>query len=479
MFNRDRPFYYLQCAGSGLVKMRQLAFVVCFLILFLFVSTGYSIEPVVIEFFFYEPCPTCPKLREEYETYLHNSQLVDDIEKDYGSKVSVKRIHFYSEEGLEKIEQYGIRIDDWNAIMINYETAFVGYTNEIYVREIVDAYLSDSAHDVAIIKVISSSSSVEIGESINITVTAKNLGIETESLNVHAYCNDTLIGTQLVTGLRPDHEFSLIFVWNTTDQTSGHYVIKAEAESVSNETKLANNVYVYGEIEVTTSSSAGLPAMFMLAFSFGFFETFSPCLIILLSFISSYTIGEMSSFAESFSKVMIFGTGFLSATLLLAVALGLVFLSMPTLQYSLTWVVCIFALVFGLNLLGVLKISSKIPLQSKPIIRKLARKYVITYAGLFLLGFAFYFLDPCIAPIFVSMMPLVLPKMLLFTLFVFSLGAIIPFIGIGIFAGSVSKLARITYKHRVKVRAVSGLILITYALYLIVSYLLQANQISF
>ena len=51
-------------------------------------------------------------------------------------------------------------------------------------------------------------------------------------------------------------------------------------------------------------------------------------------------------------------------------------------------------------------------------------------------------------------------------------GAIIPFIGIGIFAGSVSKLARVTYRQRFLIRAISGLILIGYALYLIVFYLL-------
>lgn len=171
---------------------------------------------------------------------------------------------------------------------------------------------------------------------------------------------------------------------------------------------------------------------------------------------------------------MIFGTGFISATLLLAIAFGLVFLSTPILQHSLTWVVCVFAVVLGLNLLGVLKIPSRIPLQSKPLLKKLAGKYAITFAGLFLLGFIFYFLDPCIAPIFVSMMPLLLPETFFFTLLVFCLGAIIPFIGIGVFAGSVARLVRSTYRQRFKIRAISGLILISYALYLIVFYLIPS-----
>jgi len=54
----------------------------------------------------------------------------------------------------------------------------------------------------------------------------------------------------------------------------------------------------------------------------------------------------------------------------------------------------------------------------------------------------------------------------------FCLGAVIPFIGIGVFAGSISKLARSAYRHRFEIRAISGLILISYALYLTIFYLI-------
>jgi len=450
------------------MDMQQFALALCLFVVLSYVRVGYSMEPVVIEFFYYRPCP-CEA--EQYALYEHNGHVVNNIQIMYGSGVLVERIYFYSEEGEMKTGEYGIGIEDWNAIVINYERVFLGYVNETYVGEIVGAYLTDSVHDVSIIRVTPSSSTVGIGERINITVAAKNLGIENESFNVRLYCNETLTGTQLATDLCPNREISMIFVWDTTNQAFGEYIIKAEAEPVTNETKLANNVYVYRGIEVRSSSS-GLVAWGVLAFSFGFFEAFSPCLIVLLSFILSYTLGETSHFKESFLRVMVFGMGFISATLLLAVALGLLLLSTPSVQYFLTWIVCIFAVVLGLNLLGVLRIPSKMPLQSKPLIKELARKYVITYAGLFLLGFTFYFLDPCIAPIFVSMMPLLLPETLFFTLLVFCLGAITPFIGIAVFAGSVSKLARGAYRHRLEIRAIGGLILIIYALYLVFFYLI-------
>lgn len=566
--------------------MRRLTLVFCILLLFLFVRVGHSLEPVVIEFLWYEPCSACPGQQKYYEIYLHNRRIVNDIQRDYESIVSVERIEFFSEEGRKKLDQYGINLteymDYWNAIVINYEVIVNGYANETRVREIIDSYLTpihDVAilsvvpasssvsvgevldinvtvknegeegesfnvtlycnssvietrfinlepatedilvfhwetqnvtggyyllsaqadivqnetdvddnlfddgivevrepsapptirHDVAIIKVEPSKSRVEVGEKLNITVTVMNLGTETESFDVDIYCNESLIGTLTVTSLSPNEVVPKIFVWDNINQTSGNYTIKAQAEQVANETNFDNNVYVYdGKIQIAQSSSSDpltFVAMLAGAFLLGFFETFSPCLIILLSFVLSYTLGEEPHFKESFSKVMIFGIGFVLATLLLGIAFGLFFFSMPVLQYSLTWIVCVFAVIFGLNLLGLLKA----PFRTKPLIRKLARKYVITYAGLFILGFTFYFLDPCIAPIFFAMLPLLVYEVLPLILFVFCLGAIIPFVGIGIFSGSVSKLTRFTYRQRFRIRAISGLILVGYALYLIIS----------
>jgi cytochrome c biogenesis protein CcdA len=55
---------------------------------------------------------------------------------------------------------------------------------------------------------------------------------------------------------------------------------------------------------------------------------------------------------------------------------------------------------------------------------------------------------------------------------VFSIGVMIPFVGIGLFAGSISKVARGTYRHKSLIKGISGLILIGYAAYLIVTSLL-------
>jgi cytochrome c biogenesis protein CcdA len=267
----------------------------------------------------------------------------------------------------------------------------------------------------------------------------------------------------MITGLTSNETHLVFFIWDTTNKNPGDYSVRVTAESVPDEINLLNNALAYSKIRVK-ASPLSLIAMLVLALSIGFFETFSPCLIVMLSFILSYAMDNTSGYGASFLQVMLFGAGFVSAVAFLGLAFGLVFLSMPTLRISITWAVCIFAILFGLNLLGL----SKMPFETKPLIKKLARKYVVTYIGIFALGFVFYFLDPCIAPIFVSMVPVMFSGALPLILFVFCLGAIIPFVGIGLFTGSVSKLARSTYRHRSAIRCISGLILIGYASYLIV-----------
>lgn len=232
------------------------------------------------------------------------------------------------------------------------------------------------------------------------------------------------------------------------------------------------NAYLGGESPPPQQSSLSpLIALLATSFSVGFLESFSPCLIALLSFVLSYTISQTTKFREGLLQVIIFGFGFIFAAALLGLAVGLTFVSFPVLHSVIMWIVIIFAIFFGLDLLGVNVLQLlNIKFDTKPLLTKLSRKYVFTYTGLILLGFIFYFLDPCIAPIFVPMLNILLPEYFSLTFFVFCIGAFVPFVIFGVVAGSMSKLARSTYRHRSKIRAVSGLILMAYAVYLIIVY---------
>jgi cytochrome c biogenesis protein CcdA len=222
------------------------------------------------------------------------------------------------------------------------------------------------------------------------------------------------------------------------------------------------------DTSLPTQPPESLLPLMVLAFGFGFIETFSPCLIVLLSFVLSYSVGKSSRFRDGILRVMSFGTGFIIAALLLGISIKLASLSLGVFNIILTWGVSFFAIIFGLSLLGV----TRNLFETKPAVKKLAEKYALSFGGLVLLGFVFYFLDPCLAPIFVMMLPILLSEALFIILLVFTVGMIVPFVLIGIIAGSISKLVRVTYKNRAIIRAISGLILIAYAIYIIIFILL-------
>jgi len=244
---------------------------------------------------------------------------------------------------------------------------------------------------------------------------------------------------------------------------------KFKIEGSFNETSIREAIdAALNDTLAPSQSSQPLIPLLASAFMFGFFETFSPCLIALLSFVLSFTLGEASQFKESLLRILTFGVGFMVAAIFLGVTVGFVFLSLQTFQLALMWIVCAFAIFFGLNLLGFQKTS----ITTKPIVKRLTERLAFTYAGLALLGFIFYFLDPCIAPVFIAMLPILSPQNLSIIIAFFCIGLMVPFFFMGLLAGSISRLARATYRNRSRIRAASGVILIAYAVYIILFYLL-------
>lgn len=248
-----------------------------------------------------------------------------------------------------------------------------------------------------------------------------------------------------------------------------------------NETSVRQIIDAYlAGLEPPSSASTPLVAVLGGAFLLGLVGTLSPCLILMLSFVLGYTLGKTTPSKEGFMQVTIFGIGFVCAALLLGLGTALMFFSMAAFQNILVLIVCILAILFGLNLLG-FNIAKLLRIEAKSyfmvaffdLFQKMNKKRVSKYAGLTALGFIFYFLNPCITAIFIALLNTV-PGTVFFTflpliLLAFCSGVIIPFIGIGILAGSISKLATSANRYKSKIRAVSGLILIGYALYIIVS----------
>ncbi len=117
-------------------------------------------------------------------------------------------------------------------------------------NELTDGTVNIAVHDVSVVDVSPSAASVAQGYCTEIYVEVKNEGGFSETFNVAAYRDSIVIGTQEVTDLNPYTSTVLTFVWDTTGVPYGNYVISATAETVPDETDIADNSKTDGTITV-------------------------------------------------------------------------------------------------------------------------------------------------------------------------------------------------------------------------------------
>jgi len=85
---------------------------------------------------------------------------------------------------------------------------------------------------------------------MSIGVFVKDYGVFSETFNVTAYANTTLVGMQMVT-LASAEEAELIFNSSTVNMTKGEYNVSASAGPVSGETDTSDNSRVDGLVIIT------------------------------------------------------------------------------------------------------------------------------------------------------------------------------------------------------------------------------------
>ncbi|MEM3697562.1 MAG: CARDB domain-containing protein [Candidatus Bathyarchaeia archaeon] len=137
-----------------------------------------------------------------------------------------------------------------SSILDLHDTIFTNSTGEPIPHDEQDGYFSALIRDVAITNVIPSRNWVYRGQPINVTVTALNKGNVSETFDVKAYYNTSLVGTITVYNLPPGETADLIFTWDTTGVEEGNYTIKAEAMPVPYEFNTTDNEYVDGMVWV-------------------------------------------------------------------------------------------------------------------------------------------------------------------------------------------------------------------------------------
>lgn len=110
-------------------------------------------------------------------------------------------------------------------------------------------------HDVAVLGITYSPTSIYIRDIVTINVTVRNEGDTLESFNVTVYYDDNQIGKQPVTNLMSNESVLLTFNWNTTGIMPGTYTLKAVADTVLNENETADNIFTRGFVGVDELSA--------------------------------------------------------------------------------------------------------------------------------------------------------------------------------------------------------------------------------
>jgi hypothetical protein len=124
-------------------------------------------------------------------------------------------------------------------------------TGLLMMHQTIGGSVSVLNHDVAIVAVYSSANETYDGRLVNMTATAKNVGLAPENFTVSIFANSILIGTSQVLNLLPNQTTLVQMAWNTSGHASmTPYVISAQASAVPYETNLANNALTDGNVKV-------------------------------------------------------------------------------------------------------------------------------------------------------------------------------------------------------------------------------------
>jgi parallel beta-helix repeat protein len=106
--------------------------------------------------------------------------------------------------------------------------------------------------DIGISGVNKSKTVVGEGQSMNVSLEVRNLGMQLETFNVTVKANLTTIYAQAIT-LAAGNSTTVLFTWKTTGVSKGNYTLIATADTVPDEVDITNNILADGWIAVTIS----------------------------------------------------------------------------------------------------------------------------------------------------------------------------------------------------------------------------------
>jgi hypothetical protein len=132
-----------------------------------------------------------------------------------------------------------------------HDTVLVNPENQAIPHEVYDGLFVSLIRDVAVMDIKPEMNYAYQGWIIKINVTVANKGNLTETFEVKAYYDDTLIGTLTVSNLTPNENLTITFYWDTKGLSPCHnYTISAEATLVPYELNIGDNYLQKGWVKI-------------------------------------------------------------------------------------------------------------------------------------------------------------------------------------------------------------------------------------
>ena len=208
------------------------------------------------------------------------------------------------------------------------------------------------------------------------------------------------------------------------------------------------------------------PITFLLIFSAGLLTSLGPCSLSLMPLTIAYIGGSKNK--NSQIKILSFCSGVIFSLVLLGALSGFLGKIYGQLPHIFTTGISIFAIIMGLNLLGLIKFQ----LPNSPNFKFIENK-VPPFLSPLVTGAAFGLASsPCITPVLASLLAWVSqaknPIISIIFLFFFGLGQVMPLIIVGFTTESLKKLLEFRKFSQI-IPTFSGLILISLGLLNIIS----------
>jgi hypothetical protein len=123
-------------------------------------------------------------------------------------------------------------------------------TDNVFVDGMIEIKQPAVFHDIAIVNVEISNSSIFIGDQLTVNVSIVNKGTETETFTVEARFDSGSIGTIEVNALASKTQVTLAFEWNTSSVSEGSYRISVFAP-LPGDINALDNTFVDGLVQIS------------------------------------------------------------------------------------------------------------------------------------------------------------------------------------------------------------------------------------